>query len=119
MTATDADIRAALDRIYDPCSVAARRPQGLVEMGLVLGWERRGTALAVRICLTQGDCLMAPHFIEAAKDSLAALPGIDAVSVVIDHDFQWLPSRMAARSTALDRGDIVPHALRTRPGTAT
>lgn len=109
---TDEAITAALNGVFDPCSVAALRPLGLVDMGLVLGWELRGTAVNVRICLTSGDCLMAPHFIEGARDRLLALDGIDSVEIAIDHDFLWSRDRMATRSTALERGDIQPYALR-------
>lgn len=110
----DAAIRAVLNSVYDPCSVAANRPLGLVDMGLVLGWTLAAGALEVSICLTSGDCMMAPHFIEAARASLLALPGIETVAIRIDYDRQWTPQRMASRSTALERGDIVPYAARAR-----
>jgi metal-sulfur cluster biosynthetic enzyme len=113
-SALDESIRAILDAVQDPCSVAAGRPHGLIEMGLVLGWTMKGNHLAIDMCLTAGDCMMAPHFIEAAKAELLKEPDIASVEVVIDHDFLWAPNRMKRGSTALQRSDIVPFALRQK-----
>lgn len=89
-------ICAVLDRIHDPCSVAAGQPKGLVAMGLVLGWDwpAPGT-LRVRFCITFPGCTLAPHFTEAARNDLLAIPGVAAVEAVVDTGFLWTPGRMA------------------------
>lgn len=106
----DADISAVLDRVLDPCSVAAGRPLGLVEMGLVLGWRLDRATLYVTLCTTSGACMMAPHFIEAARDALLRLAGVDRVEIAVDHAFLWTPARMPAPPRSL--AGLVPFAAR-------
>ena len=90
-------IRQRLDAIYDPCSVAAGKPKGLLQMGLVLGWAFTAPGrLKVRFCMTFTGCTMAPHFMEAARESLETLPGISAVETELDTGFLWTPDRMRA-----------------------
>ncbi len=112
MPSLEQSIADILDAVQDPCSVAAGRPHGLIEMGLVLGWRIKEGHLTVDMCLTAGDCMMAPHFIEAAKDKLLELSQVQTVEVVIDHNFLWHSDRMKRGSTALSRPDISPFALR-------
>lgn len=107
----DGAVRALLNTIYDPCSVAAGRPLGLVDMGLVLGWTLDTGTLRLTFCTTSGECMMAPHFTEAARERLASLPGVARVEIAIDHDFVWTPDRMASRSDLLER-TLVPWAER-------
>lgn len=93
----DADIRAVLSRIHDPCSIAAGRPVSVIDMGLVRGWTLDpGGVLTVTFCVTFAGCTMAPHFAQAAADDLAALPGVTRVDTVIDTDFVWTPDKMKA-----------------------
>ena len=94
----DQRVEDVLHRIYDPCSLAARNPISLIDMGLVLGWEldERGR-LNVRMCVTSACCTMAPHFTEAAKHELAKLADVTSVEVVVDGGFFWTPERMTGR----------------------
>ena len=87
----DDDIRAVLATIHDPCSVAAGRPTSILDMGLVLGWTLDRGTLTISFCVTFGGCTMAPHFVEAARTGLLALPGISAVRTRIDTDHVWMP----------------------------
>jgi metal-sulfur cluster biosynthetic enzyme len=107
----DASIRAALSTVFDPCSVAAGRPLSILDMGLVPGWELDGTTLRVRFAVTNGLCTMAPHFVEAARAALMALPGIDAVESSIDASFNWSPELIDAPPPPM-RGK--PQAWRSR-----
>lgn len=97
----DDDIRGVLSRIHDPCSIAARRPTSLLDMGLVRGWQLAddGT-LKVTFCVTYAGCTMAPHFTLAAADDLAKLPGVTRVETVIDTAFEWTPEMMQAQPSA-------------------
>jgi metal-sulfur cluster biosynthetic enzyme len=93
---TEAEIRAALDGIVDPCSVVAGAPAGIAEMGLVrevaIGEGAEGVAVRVRIGLTEPGCMMGASFVVKARERLAALPGVIRVDVELDHAADWHPS---------------------------
>ena len=93
MDGLDARVRAALSGIHDPCSIAAGRPTSIVDMGLVLGWTFEDGVLTVTFCVTWPGCTMAPHFIEAARDALAKIAGVERVKTQVDAAHVWeLPS---------------------------
>lgn len=87
----DDAIADVLDRIHDPCSVAAGRPTSVRSMGLVRGWRLEAGVLTVTFCVTFPGCTMAPHFTEAAREALAGLPGVERVETVVDTDHVWTP----------------------------
>lgn len=107
----DARIRAALNQVMDPCSVAAGRPLSLLAMGLVPGWEMRARTLHIRFGVTFAGCTMAPHFMEAARDLLLQIDGIDQVEAIVDTRFVWDPEQ-ATLSTPAMQGR--PQAWRER-----
>ncbi len=113
-TAIDEAIRSALDQVLDPCSVAAGRPLSLLAMGLVPGWEMRGTTLHIRFGVTFAGCTMAPHFMEAAHALLLAIDGVDAVEAFVDTGFVWAPERIAASTPSMPGR---PQAWRERVST--
>jgi metal-sulfur cluster biosynthetic enzyme len=92
---TEAQIRAALDEIADPCSVAAGAPAGIVAMGLVrqlaITEAPGGVAVALRIGVTEPGCMMGASFAIRAREALEALPEVVAVDVELDHANDWLP----------------------------
>lgn len=47
-------VEEVIDRIYDPCSVAAENPISLIDMGLVRGWsvDESRRLLEVTMCVT-------------------------------------------------------------------
>lgn len=85
----DDRIKAALNRINDPCSIASGRPIGLIDMGLVLGWQIEGRALHLTFAVTFPGCTMAPHFTEAAREALLAFDEFDRVEASVDTDHVW------------------------------
>lgn len=94
--AIDAAIRDELRQIYDPCSVAAGRPQSVLDMGLVLDWTLSDSGeLEVRFCVTFPGCTLAPHFLEAARERLAAISGVAAVRTWVDTSHVWQPPSAA------------------------
>lgn len=111
----DAEIRAVLAKIHDPCSIAAGRPVSVLDMGLVRGWVVEEGTLTVTFCVTFAGCTMAPHFAQAAADDLATLPGLERVETVIDTDFVWTPELMQTPPMAM-RG--TPQAWRERASAA-
>lgn len=86
-----AQVEALLDRIHDPCSVAAGRPTSVRALGLVRGWRMEDGVLTVTFCVTFPGCTMAPHFTEAARAALAGLPGVREVVTVVDTSAEWTP----------------------------
>jgi len=105
----DYRIRQALNEIHDPCSVASGRPTGLVDMGLVLGWQLEDRVLSVTFAVTFAGCTMAPHFTEAARKALSAFDEFDHVNVTVDTKHVW--KRPASLKIAM-RGE--PQAWRKR-----
>ena len=87
-------IEAALRRVYDPCSIAARAPIDIYEMGLVREWTWAEGRLDVTMCITSISCTMAGHFVEAARDQLQALEGVDVVNINIDTSITWREEMM-------------------------
>jgi metal-sulfur cluster biosynthetic enzyme len=96
---TEAEVRAALNEIVDPCSTAAGAPAGLEEMGLVRHVEirngRGGTRVRVTIGLTQPLCLMGIPFMKSARERLSAIPGVTQVHVSLASGIDWTPAEMA------------------------
>ena len=95
------DIRAQLNEIIDPCSIAAGAPAGLVEMGLVREVTVReapdGAVVRVRIGLTEPGCMMGASFVVRARESLERLPGVGHVDVELEHDCDWTPRNLDSR----------------------
>jgi metal-sulfur cluster biosynthetic enzyme len=96
---TEAEVRATLNTIVDPCSVGAGSPAGLDDMGLIRRVELTETAgaadLLVVIGVTEYGCLMGAPFAMEAYRLLEALPGVGAVQVDLDQEFDWLPEDMS------------------------
>ena len=91
------EVRAALNEIIDPCSVAAGEPAGLVDMGLVrlINIRDNGAQVQVVLALTEPTCLMGFPFMRSARDRLEALPDVERVEVSLDPAFQWSPGDLA------------------------
>jgi metal-sulfur cluster biosynthetic enzyme len=89
-------IMAALNRVQDPCSVAARRAMGLVDMGLIdrveIGNEG---AVEVFLRLTSPACYLMPYLESESVAQVSACPGVTAVAVHPDEGLDWSPARIA------------------------
>lgn len=96
---------AALERIYDPCSVATRSPLNIVDMGLVREVEvDEAHNVRVSICPTSPSCMLMASITEGAENELRSIDGAAKVEVTIDADFFWTPEAMTERGQAeLDR----------------
>ncbi len=90
----------ALHRVHDPCSLAARLPVDIVDLGLVLAVDVEAAAdgghARVELCLTSGSCTFGGLLVDAVRAELAAVHGITSVDVVVDPAHVWEPGRMAA-----------------------
>lgn len=100
MSPLDEQIRAALRRVQDPCSVAQQRPLSIYDLGLVCDWQVREGAVRIRMCVTSPSCQMAAHFLGAAEREVAAIPGVRSAEAYVDPSFFWTPSRISAEGQA-------------------
>ena len=98
----DAEIATALDRVCDPCSIAAQAPVSILDMGLVRGWSIDDKSnLVVRICVTSAGCTMAAHMVRAAEAELATIRGLSSARVEVDAGVLWTPAAMTERGRAI------------------
>jgi metal-sulfur cluster biosynthetic enzyme len=98
----DQQVRRALHRVYDPCSLASNNPLSLIDMGLVREWELDDERnLQVRMCVTSPSCMMAPTFLEAAREELRKIEGIGTVTVEVDVSVFWTEDLMSERGKRL------------------
>lgn len=89
-------VRARLDEIKDPCSVASGQPMGLDEMGLVEAVEISDDGdVTVGLRLTSPFCEMIGFFTTEVTAKLAELPSVRTVEVRTDSGFDWSPDDMA------------------------
>ncbi len=95
---TEAEVRAALDGVVDPCSEVAGVPAGLFEMGLVRSLTVEngpdGAVVHIAIGVTEPTCLMGPSLAAGARERVGALPGVAAVEITLSDDDDWMPSDM-------------------------
>ena len=99
---TEADVRAVLNTVVDPCSVAAGSPAGLADMGLVRSVELSpspagagSTDVRVVIGVTEYGCVMGAPFAREAYRLLEAVSGVGRVEVELDGEFDWVPEDMS------------------------
>jgi metal-sulfur cluster biosynthetic enzyme len=101
----DRQVRAVLESVPDPCSVAAGASVGLLDMGLVRGWEVSSDGeVDIRLDVTSPVCLMAGHFVAEVQARLEEIPGLGRITVRIDPSGCWSPEQMSARGRELLAG---------------
>ena len=89
---TEAEVRAALNGIIDPCSAVAGAPAGLDEMGLIRQLRVSGADVEVTIGVTEPGCMMGASFVARAQELLDGMDGIATADVRLDHAMDWEPS---------------------------
>jgi metal-sulfur cluster biosynthetic enzyme len=92
VTVTVDAVRAALNSVIDPCSVAAGVPAGLDDMGLVRSIHLDGEHVDVMIGVTEPTCLMGVIFLRDAEAAIHSQCGVDSVTVRLDHQFRYRES---------------------------
>jgi metal-sulfur cluster biosynthetic enzyme len=118
-------VRATLNAIIDPCSVAAGCPAGLVDMGLVRSVELNGESPNVRVeitlAVTHPFCMMSAVFVNEARIRVGEISGVSACEVELDATVVWTDDDMtpeyAARrqQSLIDRGIVIPVAVGQAP----
>ena len=99
------EVLSQLNAIIDPCSVSARAPAGLVDMGLVRQvtlqpLSHGGYRAVVRISVTHPFCVLAGVFLNEVNKRLRALPQIHEVDAGLDSSTVWKPALMTAEYRA-------------------
>jgi metal-sulfur cluster biosynthetic enzyme len=89
MSVLEIEVRRALHQVFDPCSISARSPLSIIDMGLVTRVEVVDSLVAIAIRPTSRGCTMMPSIMQAAEDGVRAIPGVREVKVTIDHVSSW------------------------------
>jgi metal-sulfur cluster biosynthetic enzyme len=120
----DDQVRAALDQVCDPCSIAANAPLSIIDMGLVRGWELDNEGnLVVSMCVTSPSCTMGAHMVRAAEAELAKITGVKNARVEIDAAVFWTPASMTEvgradlerrRQASVEKSPVMPQQWRQR-----
>lgn len=117
LTALRDEISQALDKAVDPCSFAAGRPMGLVEMGLVerIDIAESGQA-TIALTLTSPSCMMLGQIIDQIDAQVAPLTGGVLPRVTFDDGLSWTPNRIrgSAREHREERHQVLVQLGRPR-----
>jgi metal-sulfur cluster biosynthetic enzyme len=87
-------VRDALARVVDPCSIATGVPLTLFEMGMVEDIAIEDGRVSVTLVLTSPVCWQAGNIIAAVETSIGGIPGVASVSCTVNHSAEWLPEQM-------------------------
>ena len=93
-------VRAAVNEVSDPCSVAQGVPTGLLDMGLLcdinLGSSVGGRQdVVVQLRLTAPGCFYAVYFEREIRARLEEMPDVAQVDVEFSRNFDWSPDDIA------------------------
>ncbi len=84
-------VRRAINEVIDPCSVAANRPMGIVEMGLVEDIVLEDGDLTVSLRLTSPSCMMVGVLTQHIRETSSQVAGVEHVAVKFDRGLDWSP----------------------------
>jgi metal-sulfur cluster biosynthetic enzyme len=94
----EAEVRATINTIVDPCSRAAGLPAGLIDMGLVRSLEVRtepdGVHVRVVVGVTEYGCMLGPAFATEISRLVRHVRGVASAEVTLDDQFDWVPEDM-------------------------
>lgn len=91
----DADVRAVLDTVIDPCSAANGTDLSVLEMGLVDSVTVEDGHVDVELMVTSPMCTMVPYFIKEIRRDVGELDSVESVDVSADNGLEWMPSMMS------------------------
>lgn len=85
-----AAIEAAIGKVDDPCSIAARAPMSVRDMGLVRGWyvEEDGTVV-ITVSPTAPSCILMSSIADGIEARVREIDGVDSVHVEVDTSTVW------------------------------
>jgi metal-sulfur cluster biosynthetic enzyme len=106
---TEADVIAAIRKVYDPCSVTAQAPVSIYDMGMItrLDVQPEGRVfLTVRP--TSLGCTLMAFIMQAVDDSVMAVDGVSEVKISLNVHSAWSEAEMT------EEGRRILHARRSR-----
>lgn len=100
---TDELVRATLNTVADPCSIAANARLGLSDMGMVRRWtyEESTGHLHLTLCVTTPGCTMVAIFAPQAEEALLKLAGVRSVEVEIERSGFWTEADISDSGRAM------------------
>lgn len=87
-------VRERLKSVLDPCSTFTRKPQSIVDLGLVDGVSVDEGDVTVELLPTNQFCMYVPHISEDIENRVGGLPKVDSVTVETVADKVWTQDRM-------------------------
>lgn len=92
----EADVRARINAIVDPCSTAMAEPIGIDDFGIVQHVRIDGGEVEVVLLPTSPHCLFLGLFEEEIEQRLRTLPGVTSVRVTLTDGAEvWDEQRIA------------------------
>jgi metal-sulfur cluster biosynthetic enzyme len=91
----DPNLEPALRRVVDPCSMAAKVPLDIVDMGLVRTAVLTSGRAVIHLIVTSPHCMQIGTIVDAARTALLALPVVDRVEIEVDPLDLWEETRMS------------------------
>ncbi|MFE7157001.1 metal-sulfur cluster assembly factor [Streptomyces sp. NPDC057636] len=112
-TPLHAEVMERLNRVQDPCSVAAGRPMGLVDMGLIKQVDITGPGdVTVYLRLTSPACYLMTFLKRESVREVSSCVGVTSVEVHPDEGLDWSPQLIAPTALRLTgREAPVPQAV--------
>lgn len=99
-------IEDAIGRVDDPCSIAARAPMSVRDMGLVREWHIDGAGtVVITVSPTAPSCILMSSIADGIEQRVAEVQGVAGVRVEVDTVTMWTPDLMSehGRRTLADR----------------
>jgi len=94
--ALEQEVERAIALVDDPCSIAARAPLNVFELGLVRSWSVDADGdVRVTLSPTSPSCILIGSIMEGVEQRVGAVPGVRSVTVELDGETFWTPQLMS------------------------
>jgi metal-sulfur cluster biosynthetic enzyme len=111
-------VQDAIATVIDPCSIAAKVPISIIELGLVRGWTVANDGeVNVTVTPTAPSCILIGSIVRGIEERVGGVEGVRRVNVEIDAGTVWSPALMSsdARSRLKHRQDGSMAEVPVRP----
>ncbi|HVD86496.1 MAG TPA: metal-sulfur cluster assembly factor [Solirubrobacterales bacterium] len=90
------EIESAIALVDDPCSIAAKAPLNVFELGLVRDWSVDPDGdVEVVLSPTSPSCVLIGSIMEGVEKRVGRVPGVRSVKVELDGETFWTPELMS------------------------
>jgi metal-sulfur cluster biosynthetic enzyme len=93
-------VRAALEQVVDPCSIATGVPVTLEDMGLLQDIESTQGHVRVVLRVTSPFCWQQANIREAVERAALSVENVVSATCEVDAAAVWMPDMMAPRARA-------------------